>query len=382
MPISSTKDRRPVPPRDETGQLAHELNNLLAVIGGHADAIEPSLPAEGPDRESIVAIQRAVVTAAAVVDRVRTLGGRPPAPVRGVDVQPVVDRTSGDAARRFGHRLSVTVHPSTHLWSASVPPTLVEQVLWHLLSQAVDVMPHGGTLTVRCMNVEIGGAAARPAERRERFVRVELSCATVFPAAGSTPIGDETARSPEVETLFDSLVQAGGRVATETDGTTMATWALLLPSDGVEPLPASVPIARAATILVVDADEARRSLMQALLQRQGYAAHASSSVDDAARALEARRVDLLVADAAMTGLAGDAAALARTHAVKVLRIEPRDQSAPASDPTPGHALRAPFSADQLMAGVDAALGAPATEVARPRVLAYRDAVAVHSEEIA
>ncbi len=366
-----------MPPRDEAGQLAHELNNLLAVIGGHADALEPALPADGPDHDSICAIQRAVMSAAAVVDRVRTLGTRT-APVRGFDVQPVIDRPSGDAARRFGHRLTVTVHASPRLWSVSVAPTLVEQVLWHLLSEAVDVMPHGGTLSLRCMNVELGAAAARPSDRRERYVRIELTCPTVF--AGAAP--EDRLIDPDAAALLAALSRAGGRVSTETDGATMATWAVLLPSDGVEPLTATPSVPRAATILLVDADEARRSLVQALLERQGYAAHGAPSVDAAAHALQGLSVDLLVADAALTGLAGDAAALGRTHAVRVLPIEVGEPSPRASETPAGPALHAPFTAEQLMAGVDAALGGAAPAVARPRVLAYRDAVAVHSEEIA
>jgi signal transduction histidine kinase len=149
-----------LPNRDEAGQLAHDLNNLLAVIGGHTDALEYALPAEGPDHESIVAIQRAVRSGAALADQVRKLGRPAPALVRGTDVQPVLETMSSDATRRFGHRIAVAVHAAPRLWSASVAPTLIDQALWHLMTRAVDVMPHGGTLNVRCMNVELVRAEA------------------------------------------------------------------------------------------------------------------------------------------------------------------------------------------------------------------------------
>jgi CheY-like chemotaxis protein len=382
MPISPWKDRRPVlPNRDEAGQLAHDLNNLLAIIGGHADALEPAVPAEGPDRDSIEAIQRAVRTAAAVVERVRKLGHPAPAPVRGVDVLPMVEATSSDATRRFGHRVSVALHAAPHLWSASLPPSLIEQALWHLMTRAVDVMPHGGTLNVRCMNVELGAPGPGTTARRERHVRVELSCPTVFPGAdGVVPEGD--ASKAETEVLLEALSRAGVGLSVETDGAAMATWALLLPSDGVEPKRPVEGAVRAATILLLDADEARRSLVHALLQRQGYAARVATSVDEAARALAAAPVDLLVADAALHGLGGDAATLARRHAVKVLRIVAGGAPATGGSESAAEALRAPFTAEQLMAGVEAALGSHSVAVARARVLAYRDAVAVHSEEIA
>jgi hypothetical protein len=77
-----------------------------------------------------------------------------------------------------------------------------------------------------------------------------------------------------------------------------------------------------------------------------------------------------------TGLLA-AAGLARRHAVKVLPI----RTAGADLPGDGLALAAPFTADQLMAGVEAALGTPTAGTAA-RVLPYRDAVIAHGEEIA
>ncbi len=374
LPIPSTTMLRAVPNRDEASQLAHDLNNLLAIIGGHADALEPALPASGDDHDSIVAIQRAVMSGAKLAERVRKLGGTP-APVRGVDVAPVVERAGQDAVRRFGHRLTVTMHAAPGLWSVSMPPTLVEPVLTRLLGQAVDVMPHGGTLSVRCMNVELGTGLIATAGRRERYVRIELSAPTVFPGAGPAPVAD--ADSPDVVSLLDALGRAGGRLCTESDGASMTTWALLLPSDGVEPLTAPTPAPRGATILLLDADGGRSSLVQALLQRHGFAAHVAPSVDAAAQTLGAVPVDLLVADIALSGAAGDAAHLARRHAVTVLPI--RTTGADASDDR--LALAAPFTADQLLAGVEAALGTTTAGVAA-RVLPYRGGVAVHGEEIA
>lgn len=371
MPIPSTTVHRPVSTRDEAGQVAHELNNLLAVIGGHADAIEPALPVAGEDRDSIVAIQRAVRAAARLADRVRRLGGAAPAPVRGVDVLPVFERAAADASRRFGHRITVVAHAAPALWSAAVAPVLVEPVLWQLLTEAVDVMPHGGTLTLRCMNVEF--VAARAGARRERFVRVELSGPTVGAAAAPVPA---ESRSADAAAPLDALLRAGGRVSRESDGATMATWAVLLPSDGVEPLGAPTTASRAASILVVDADAARRSLMQAVLQRHGFGAHVAASVDDAARALAALPVDLMIADAASGGLGGDAVALARSHAVKVLPIDTQRSGAMAAP-----ALLAPFTARQLMAGVEFALGMDAAPMPA-RLRAYPDVAALHSEDIA
>jgi CheY-like chemotaxis protein len=356
--------------------LAPELHHLLAVIGGPADAIELALPAEGPARAAITAIRRAVRSGAGLAGQVRRLSGRTPAPQHGVDVQPMVEAAARDAMRRFGHRLSVVVHAAPDLWSAAVPPTLIAQALGHLVSRAADAMPHGATLNVRSMNVEPGGRHAEA--RRERQVRVELSAPTVV--AGGQLAGDEDAPA-DGGPLLEMLRRVGAQLSVETDGATTATWVVQLPSDGVEPLRPAAPVDRGAAILLVDADDARRQLVQTLLHKHGYAARVADSVDEAARTLAGAHVDLVVADCALHGTSGDVATLAHRHAVPMLRLVAAGAGDADREAGPVEVLRMPFSGQQLLAGVEAALSPP-RPVAGARVPVFRDAVAVCSEEFA
>lgn len=258
-------DRRPQPPRAEAEQLAHELNNLLAIIGGHADALEPALPSEGPDHESLDAIQRAVRTAAGIAVRVRKLAPSPAPQVRGIDAGPLVAAAARDAARRFGQRLTVVATPTPSLWSASVAAAAIETALGHVVDRVTEHMPHGAVLTVRSMNVETGPTPRTQSSRRDRWVRIELSGATVRPGLGASPLTS----GAESEGALDELIRAGGRLQLESDGATVATWVLLLPSDGVEPLPAAHLTERSA-VLLADVDLPRRHVGGAALQRQCY----------------------------------------------------------------------------------------------------------------
>jgi hypothetical protein len=259
-------DRRPQPPRAEAEQLAHELNNLLAIIGGHADALEPALPSDGPDHESLDAIQRAVRTAAGIAGRVRKLAPAPTPQARGIDAGPLVAAAARDAARRFGQRLTVVATPTPSLWSASVAAAAIETVLGHLVDRVAESMPHGAVLTVRSMNVETGATPRHASSRRERWVRVELSGATARRWTSASSLAPDAG----VEAALEELTRAGGRIQLETDDATVATWVLLLPSDGVEPLPAAASLPPRTAGLPADVELPRRHVAGTVLGRHGY----------------------------------------------------------------------------------------------------------------
>jgi hypothetical protein len=259
-------DRRPQPPRAEAEQLAHELNNLLAIIGGHADALEPALPSDGPDHESLEAIQRAVRTAADLAGRVRRLAPSPAPQARGIDAGPLVAAAVRDAARRFGQRLTAVAVPSPSLWSASVPAAVIDTALSYLVDRAAEHMPHGAVLTVRSMNVETGPTPRHESSRRERWVRIELSGATSRQGTGASALTS----GPGTEGVLDEVSRAGGRMQVESDGATMATWVLLLPSDGIEPLPAAAHRPERIAVLLADLGQPRRQVAGTALHYQGY----------------------------------------------------------------------------------------------------------------
>jgi CheY-like chemotaxis protein len=265
-PVSSPT--RP-PVRDEATQLSHELNNLLAIIGGHAECLVGA-PA---DPAAIEAIRRAVTAAAQVSARVRTLGpGREPAG-RAVDIDGVLATVQDDLRRTFGHRLSVVVQPSPHPWTVAIDRAVVQHALTALAADAIQAMPHGGTLTVRTMNVEVGArregssVGARPG----RYVRVEMSYQTAAAAGPLTPRRRDTDDTGLA--AIEALRRAGGRMLVDTDGARIASVGLLLPSDGVtvlKPRSATKVQSSGHTVVLVEADPTHRRLMEAVLRGQGH----------------------------------------------------------------------------------------------------------------
>ena len=344
--------------RDEASQLSHELNNLLAIISGHAECL--LTPGAGvADATAVDAIRRAVTSAAQVSARVRGLSQRREQAVRAVDIDALLAAVQDDLRRTFGHRLAVAVQPAPHPWTVSIDRAVVHHALAALAAEAIESMPHGGTLTFRTMNVEVGlrrplsPVSARPG----RYVRVEVSYLTTEMPAECSPqrrVTDEAGLA-----AIEALRRAGGRVMVDTDGHRVASVVLLLPSDGVTVLrPRSTEARRESghTVVLVEGDPTHRRLLQAVLRGQGH------DVETMATAAEADQITSLQSDAVLVtdrlpgaSPADSAAWLAARPALKVLGTSDEVARALAllTEPRQALAISRPLAALQITEAVKA-----------------------------
>jgi signal transduction histidine kinase len=131
------------------GGVAHDLNNLLAVVQGYAEVLLEDLPADSPHREAVVTIAAVADTAAGVVEHVQDVA-------RSEVSSPAYTDPSLEVARLLrvlravcgsGVRVDADLGPRVGL--ANVHPAELTQVLLHLAADARDAMPNGGRFTVQ-----------------------------------------------------------------------------------------------------------------------------------------------------------------------------------------------------------------------------------------
>ena len=343
------------PQRDEASQLAHELNNLLAIISGHAECL--TLPSGEADAAAIDAIRRAVAAAAQVTTRVRGLNQRRDRAVRAVDIDALLAAVQDDLRRTFGHRLAVAVQPAPHPWTVSIDRAVVHHALAAIAAEAIETMPHGGTLTFRTMNVEVGSRrpSAHVAARPGRYVRVEVSYLTTGAPVAARPTRRDTDDGGMA--AIEALRRAGGRVMVDTDGIRVASVVLLLPSDGVtvlKPRAVDGPRPSGHVVVLLEHDATHRRLLQAVLRGQGHDVETVGNIDDAERVLATQPEAVLVTDTVPgTAPLERAAWLAARRDLRVLGTADLVAEALAHVEAPGPVLTIarPFAAGQITEAV-------------------------------
>ncbi len=130
--------------------LAHELNNPMTAIVGYLAILRKHLPAGGPAAEMIAAAQeqagrvtRVVEELRSFADQERTLHGQPFPLCR-----PVQDALSLYEHRFRAAGIRVSTRFEDPLPDAQGDPVQIQQVVAHLLDNALNAMPGGGALEV------------------------------------------------------------------------------------------------------------------------------------------------------------------------------------------------------------------------------------------
>ena len=141
---------------DAVGQLAaglaHELNNILAVILSSTDlAIEANTDNPAVDCE-LAEITSAALRAAQITRQLLAFGGKELRRPTRVALDEVVADAEPRIARIAGDQIAVAIARDTNLHPIEADPKQIDHVIKALVTNACDAMPHGGLVTIETAN--------------------------------------------------------------------------------------------------------------------------------------------------------------------------------------------------------------------------------------
>jgi two-component system, NtrC family, sensor kinase len=209
--------------------LAHELNNPMTAITGYLAILRKQLPPDGPQAEMIASAQEQAGRVARVVEDLRSFADQE----RSVSGQRFsLRRTVNSALSLYEDRLRAAGITLTRRFEEVLPdaqgdPLQIQQVVAHLLENAITAMPSGGNLEVSLGTVDGDALRLRisdtgkgiPAPLRERIFDPFF---TTKGRAGQVGLG---------LSVSHSIVEAHhGRIVVESEEGAGAAVTVLLPS--------------------------------------------------------------------------------------------------------------------------------------------------------
>jgi PAS domain S-box-containing protein len=319
------------------GGVAHDFNNRLLVIMGHAELLKRGSAGNATLDAHAEVVLTSARRAADLTRQLLAYGRLQVLTPRSLDLNRIVDGLRRMLERLIGEQVELVT-----VLGAKAPiladPGQLEQVLLNLVINARDAMPQGGRVTVETSDVEVDATSGIPDAKPGSYIALSITDTGVgIPEGVKDRLFEPFFTTKEVgkgtglglATVDGIVKQSGGAIAwksTEGRGSTFTVYLPRATEMPVEAPPVSQPVAdlgRHETVLVVDDEDEVRRLLVDVLKLGAYHVLEARDGEHALEIATAHPgpLDLVVTDMIMPRLTGtDLADKLRTNQpdVKVL----------------------------------------------------------------
>ncbi|HXJ94159.1 MAG TPA: ATP-binding protein [Terriglobia bacterium] len=310
---------------DEVGRLVgcavHDFNNLLTVIGGHADLVLMSMESTDPRRASLEEIKKAGDRATILARQLLTFSRRHSLSLELLDLGSVVGNLGKVLRRLISEDIELVTAAQAGGGHVLADVGQIEQVIINLVVNARDAMPAGGRLVIEtgaCDIDQAGAGGMVPSGRYLTLAVTDTGCG--MDAATRKRIFEPffTTKEPGKGTgLGLAMVQEivrerQGHIEVESEVGKGTRFRIYLPR--AESAAAGCPASTTATgvhlgsetVLVVEDEDNVRAMTRQLLRGCGYQVLQSASGEEALRLAETHSgaIDLLLTDVVMPRMNG------------------------------------------------------------------------------
>jgi len=368
-----------------TGGLAHDFNNMLAVIVSSLSIIKRRTARGETDiKRYLDGAMDGAERAATLTNRLLSFSRQQPLSPQLIDPNTMVGGLSDLLSRTLGEAVHLETVLTGGVWRTKVDASQLENAILNLALNARDAMPGGGNLTIETSNAHLDDDYVRAHKDVPpgQYVLISVTDAgggmapdliekifdpffTTKPAGMGTGLG--------LSQVYGFVKQSGGHLSVYSEPGHGTTFKIYLPRSYLDetkaaaPGPAQVtPIGHASEIILVVEDDNRvRRLTVESLRELGYTVLHADNGEAALRTLDATpQVDLLFTDIVMPGMNGrelSTEATRRRPELKVLYTSGYVPNAVVHNATLGpleDLISKPFSIDQLARKVRQAFDLP------------------------
>ena len=301
------------------GGVAHDFNNILTVIHGHASLLGMS-DLNPTSARSAQQIMQAAERAAGLTRQLLAFSRRQLIQPKKLDMNRTVGNMTDMLGRLLGEDVTLQLNYSPSPAMVEADAGMMEQVLLNLAVNARDAMPRGGQLAIRIavVDIDLAHVQRHPEARIGRFVCVSKSdTGCGIPSENISRIFEPFFTTKEIgkgtglglATVYGIIKQHLGWIEVESalgKGTTFRTYIPFIGStvaDADKPTTQIIVRGGTETILLVEDEQPVRELVASVLQNYGYKIWEAGSGHEAVGVWHEHKgeIDLLLTDLVMPG---------------------------------------------------------------------------------
>ncbi len=158
------------------GGVAHDFNNMLGVIIGHAELAMRAVQAIDPVYADLAAIHEAAQRSAALTRQLLAFASKQTAAPQQLDLNATVSGSLPLLQRLISEDVRLEWHPASSVWPVRMDPSQLDQILTNLCVNARDAITNVGTITIATANCPLDHdiLGRSPDARPGEFVRLTV----------------------------------------------------------------------------------------------------------------------------------------------------------------------------------------------------------------
>ena len=282
------------------GGVAHDFNNMLAVILGYAELSMEQVKAPHPLLTNLKEIRRAAQRSADITRQLLAFARKQTVAPKVLDLNETVEGMLKMLRRLIGEDINLAWLPGTGLWPVRIDPSQIDQILANLCVNARDAILEPGNIVVETGNCTFdaeycAGHAGFVTGEYARLTVSDNGCgmdkhtlAHIFePFFTTKGVGQGTGLG--LATVYGAVKQNNGFINAYSEPSRGTTFSIYLPRhlDDAWQAPAEETVERALqgdeTILLVEDEPTLLRLTTTMLQHLGYTVLATDRPGEAIR---------------------------------------------------------------------------------------------------
>ena len=305
------------------GGVAHDFNNMLSVILGHADLILLQTKPDHPLYPDLVEIEKTAQRSADLTRQLLAFARKQTVTPKVLDMNNTVSGMLKMLRRLIGENVELIWNPGKDLWLVNIDPSQIDQILANMAVNARDAIANVGQVTISTANITITveESILHPALLPGEFVLLTVrdnGCGMnqetlehIFePFFTTKGLGRGTGLG--LATVYGIVKQNYGFIHAASQPGEGSTFDIYLPRHtGVAAAPPEHaeeenPKGGKETILLVEDEPAMLSISSSMLTHLGYHVLAAASPEEALQLADKHTgpIHLLVTDVIMPGMNG------------------------------------------------------------------------------